>query len=112
MIRTMWAIRHKPTGFMLPNPKGHNGRGGSFVDPQDPNEIHPRLFISQLAAKRALIAWLRGKHEGDYDVEYSDYDGKSYRVCVGYVVVPVPSRKAEDMEVVEIEMRVSGGSSQ
>lgn len=112
MIRTMWAIRHKPTGFMLPNPKGHSGRGGSFVDPQDPKEIHPRLFITQLAAKRALIAWLRGKHEGDYDVEYSDYDGKSYQICVGYVVVPVPSRKAEDMEVVEIEMRVSGGSSQ
>ena len=111
-MRTMWAIRHKPTGFMLPNPKGHSGRGGSFVDPQDPNEIHPRLFISQLAAKRALIAWLRGKHEGAYDFEYSDYDNKSYQVCVGYVVVPVPSRKAEDMEVVEIEMRVSGGSSQ
>ena len=111
-MRSMWAIRHKPTGFMLPNPKGHSGRGGSFVDPQDPNEIHPRLFISQLAAKRALIAWLRGKHEGAYDFEYSDYDNKSYQVCVGYVVVPVPSRKAEDMEVVEIEMRVSGGSSQ
>ena len=27
-MRTMWAIRHKPTGFMLPNPKGHSGRGG------------------------------------------------------------------------------------
>ena len=112
MIRTMWAIRHKPTGFMLPNPKGHSGRGGSFVDPQDPKEIHPRLFITQLAAKRALIAWLRGKHEGAYDFEYSDYDNKSYQVCVGYVVVPVPSRKAKDMEVVEIEMRVSRGSSQ
>ena len=111
-MRTMWAIRHKPTGFMLPNPKGHSGRGGSFVDPQDPKEIHPRLFITQLAAKRALIAWLRGKHEGAYDFEYSDYDNKSYQVCVGYVVVPVPSRKAEDMEVVEIEMRVSRGSSQ
>ena len=111
-MRTMWAIRHKPTGFMLPNPKGHSGRGGSFVDPQDPKEIHPRLFITQLAAKRALIAWLRGKHEGAYDFEYSDYDNKSYQVCVGYVVVPVPSRKAKDMEVVEIEMRVSRGSSQ
>ena len=111
-MRSMWAIRHKPTGFMLPNPKGHSGRGGSFVDPQDPKEIHPRLFTSQLAAKRALIAWLRGKHEGAYDFEYSDYDNKSYQVCVGYVVVPVPSRKAEDMEVVEIEMRVSRGSSQ
>ena len=111
-MRSMWAIRHKPTGFMLPNPKGHSGRGGSFVDPQDPKEIHPRLFITQLAAKRALIAWLRGKHEGAYDFEYSDYDNKSYQVCVGYVVVPVPSRKAEDMEVVEIEMRVSRGSSQ
>ena len=111
-MRTMWAIRHKPTGFMLPNPKGHSGRGGSFVDPQDPKEIHPRLFITQRAAKRALIAWLRGRHEGAYDFEYSDYDNKSYQVCVGYVVVPVPSRKAEDMEVVEIEMRVSRGSSQ
>ena len=104
-MRTMWAIRHKPTGFMLPNPKGHSGRGGSFVDPKDPKEIHPRLFITQLAAKRALIAWLRGKHEGAYDFEYSDYDNKSYQVCVGYVVVPVPSRKAEDMEIVEIVLQ-------
>ena len=106
-MRTMWAIRHKPTGFMLPNPKGHSGRGGSFVDPQDPKEIHPRLFISQLAAKRALIAWLRGKHEGDYDFEYNEWNCKSYRVCVGYVVVPVPSRKAEDMEVIEIKLVTS-----
>ena len=111
-MRTMWAIRHKPTGFMLPNPKGHSGRGGSFVDPQDPKEIHPRLFITQLAAKRALIAWLRGKHKGNYETEYSEWDGEPYSVCIGYVVVAVPSRKAEDMEVVEIELKVKVTSNE
>ena len=104
-MKSMWAIRHKPTNHYLPSPKGHSGRGGSFVDPVDPNVTSPRLFITQLAAKRALIAWLRGKHEGAYDFEYSDYDNKSYQVCVGYVVVPVPSRKAEDMEIVEIVLQ-------
>ena len=101
-MKSMRAIRHKPTNHYLPSPKGHSGRGGSFVDPVDPKETHPRLFMTQLAAKRALIAWLRGKHEGDYDSEYNEWTGESYTVCVGYVVVPVPSRKAEDMEVVEI----------
>ena len=104
-MKSMWAIRHKPTNHYLPSPKGHSGRGGSFVDPVDPKEIHPRLFMTQLAAKRALIAWLRGKHEGDYDREYNEWTGKSYTVCVGYVVVPVPSRKAEDMEIVEIVLQ-------
>ena len=110
-MRTMWAIRHKPTGFMLPNPKGHSGRGGSFVDPQDPKEIHPRLFISQLAAKRALIAWLRGKHEGEWEHDCGDEWGPTYKYCVGYVVIPVPSRKAEDMEVIEIKLVTSDESN-
>ena len=61
--------------------------------------------MTQLAAKRALIAWLRGKHEGEYDSEYNEWTGESYTVCVGYVVVPVPSRKAEDMEIVEIVLQ-------
>lgn len=104
-IRSMWAIRHKPTGFMLPNPKGRSGRGGSFVDPQDPKETHPRLFFTQLAAKRALIAWLRGKHEGNYEMEYDEWSGKGYQICIGYVVVPIPNRKAEEMEVIEIQLR-------
>jgi len=98
-MKSMWAIRHKPTNHYLPSPKGHSGRGGSFVDPVDPKETHPRLFPSERAAKAALTSWLKGKHEGEW--EWDDM----YKYCVGYTVVPVPNRKREDMEIVEIVLQ-------
>ena len=104
-MKSMWAIRHKPSNHYLPSPKGHSGRGGSFVDPVDPDVTLPRLFPTERSAKAALTAWLKGKHEGDYDREYNEWTGKSYTVCVGYVVVPVPNRKRQDMEVVEIVLQ-------
>ena len=98
-MKSMWAIQHVPTGFYLPSPKGHSGRGGSFVEIADPNLVQPRLFISEYAAKRALGAWLRGKHEGitDWD-DHGPY-------TIGYKVIPVKTRKRENMAVVEIVLQ-------
>lgn len=98
-MKSMWAIQHVPTGFYLPKPKGTAGRGGSFVEIADPNVEHPRLFPSEYAAKRALGAWLRGKHEGEHDWD------EGYKYCIGYSIVPVPSRKREEMAIVEIVLQ-------
>ena len=98
-MKSMWAIQHVPTGFYLPNPKGYSGRGGSFVEIADPNLVQPRLFISEYAAKRALGAWLRGKHEGKHDWD------EGYKYTIGYTIVPVPNRKREEMAVVEIVLQ-------
>ena len=103
-MKSMWAIRHKPTNHYLPSPKGHSGRGGSFVDPVDPDVTLPRLFPTERSAKAALTCWLKGKHEGKYDWDDSEWGGM-YKYCIGYIIVPVPNRKREDMEVVEIVLQ-------
>ena len=103
-MKSMWAIRHKPTNNYLPSPKGHSGRGGSFVDPVDPDVTLPRLFPTERSAKAALTCWLKGKHEGEWDWDDSEWGGM-YKYCIGYTIVPVPNRKREDMEVVEIVLQ-------
>lgn len=103
-MKSMWAIRHKPTNHYLPSPKGHSGRGGSFVDPVDPAVTLPRLFPTERSAKAALTSWLKGKHEGKWDWDDSEWGGM-YKYCIGYTIVPVPNRKREDMEVVEIVLQ-------
>lgn len=90
-MKPLYAIRHKPTGHFLPEPKGYAGRGGSFLEPVDCGLDHdnPRLFKSELSAKRALTAWLQGKHE---------------RVFDGIAVIPVESRQKQDMEIVSFRL--------
>lgn len=36
----LYAICHNPTGKYLPQPVGRNNRGGSHVEPEDP-DTHP-----------------------------------------------------------------------
>uniref|UniRef100_UPI0032195AA1 hypothetical protein n=1 Tax=Chryseobacterium sp. TaxID=1871047 RepID=UPI0032195AA1 len=102
-MRDLYAIRHIPTGFYLPEPTGYGGRGGSFSEPVDcsldgPN---PRLFTSMLSAKRALTQWLRGEHHGEFEYE----DG--YKYSTGATVVFKPERIKEDMEVVPFTLKLN-----
>lgn len=105
-MRPLFALRHKITGHYLPEPKGRMGRGGSHTEPVDcsgdlPN---PRLFKSELSAKRALTAWLQGKHYGNYSWESDDTWGNSYRVQDGVSVEPVPERRKDDWEIVSFQL--------
>ena len=68
-MKPLYAIRHKPTGFYLPEPAGRQNRGSSHTEPVDCTDERPRLFISELAARRSLIQWLRGKHQAVMDTE-------------------------------------------
>lgn len=93
-IGTYYAIRHKKTGYYIPaTHKGKGGRGGSHVEPRDPSKAIPRLFPSTASAKAFLGQWLRG----EINVQrWDDYEKVT--------VVPIPSRKKEDLEIIEINL--------
>lgn len=97
--REYYAIKHKPTGFMLPA----GGKGLKGHTHQEPSEIRPpRLFVSFVYAKRALSAYVDGKwydvstgpdHNGEYD-----YTGPEPKKNT--------KRNSEDFEIVNVELMV------
>lgn len=103
-MKPLYAIKHKPTGFYLPEPTGRQGRGSSHTEPTDPKEARPNLFPSELSARRCLIQWLRGKHTAYMNSEYDDMGGHLFYYQDGTEVQPQTHRKAEDMEIVEIQL--------
>lgn len=96
--RVKFAIRHIPSGYYLPEPKGRGGRGGSWVEPVDANYELPRLFNTLRGAKIALTAYCKGKHDGDYEYDYESGTG----CCIGYNIVPNTQRVRADFEIVQI----------
>lgn len=95
-IQISFAIRHKPTGYLIPVAKGYRGRGGSHVEPCDPKIHRPKFFNSRASAKGWVTGWLKGKITvSTYQTYEGDWDEK-------WTVTPVPSRKAEELEIVEI----------
>lgn len=101
-VITFWFVRHKPSGGYLPEPAGRMGRGGSHVEPvvhtEDPATT-PRVFTTKRSATNALSSWLRGKvyHSSGYD----GWDNEYYE---GTDLVPVPSRKKDEMEIISVEL--------
>lgn len=92
----MFTIRHNPTGHYLPNPRGNRGRGGSHVEPVEPNPVQPpRLFHNKAAAKIALSHWLKGALTVSYFGDDEDWH-----------LEPKPHRKREDMEVVPVNLEL------
>lgn len=96
---TLFLIRHNPTGFYLPEPAGRMGRGGSHIEPVNPTAERPRIFPSKLSASRALSQWLRGKHHRKWD-----HDWETGHVEDRVIIEPIPSRKREEMEIVELKV--------
>lgn len=91
-----YAIRHKPTGFYLPLRKTR--RGNTHSNP----EINciPRLFIKRQSASMALSWWLGGRSEiSYYTVGYEEPEDR-----VGIKTVKDESRKAEDMEIIKMDL--------
>lgn len=95
-----YAIRQKSTGFFLPQiPRK---KGYTFTDPEDPTKVIPRFFRRKQDAQCALKYWLAGK----YDAKYTGCEDYTVEL-VGFEVIPVPSRKSEDMEVIEVSIGVA-----
>jgi hypothetical protein len=88
-----WAIRHKPTGFFMPEPKMYHKRGSSFWEPKEQAD-RVRIFYTEKAAKSALGQWLRGEHHPEFEYD----EGHMY--AIGAKVKPVSTRNRDDMEIV------------
>lgn len=95
-IMQLSAIRHKPTGYFLPEIYGVRS-GYTNTVPQ--KHGIPRLFVEASAAKRALTWWLKGVtsvyRSRDWDGDYDET----------WELTEVPERKAEDMEVVTVLLK-------
>lgn len=104
-----WAIRRKSDGYYIPQPAGRNGRGGSHVEPIDPETSweNVRLFHTEPAAKIALNAWLKGQWVASRGTSYDWYSGDP-EYYEETSIHPVPTRDAEDMEVVPVEVHLPG----
>lgn len=105
-MKTLYAIRHVPTGFFLPAAKGKGGNGGSFVEPVDPEKESPRFFPKERNAKQALAAWLKGHHVPKWGSDWGDGDGwgSSSRYVEDIKVKPVQGRNPDHMEVVAFNL--------
>ena len=87
----MWAIRHIPTGKLLPaNPKGY-GHTQMHIEGNKATGLMPRLFDSERTAKYCLLKWLQGVHRNEWEDGIQLYNPKTPRI-------------PEDMEVIEIEL--------
>lgn len=93
--RYFLAIRHRPSGGLLPNVRGY---GFTKVDPSTTEP--PRLFVKPAAAKQALNYWLQGEYSETVDND-SDWGESITLTCR-----PRHDRKPADMEIVEVEIIV------
>lgn len=97
---SLYAIRHKPTGRLLPIKPYGSHKGGTHVTLEDKRA--PRLFPTTVAAQNALRHWLRGRLTVTYlppcGPDWAD-DG-DYRL----EVEPVADRVADDMEIIEVDV--------
>lgn len=100
-----YAIKHLSSGLYLPCGLGRGGRGFTWVEPEDGRTEPPRLFSKRASAMRALSWWLKGttkvslKRSANMWGEDEIEDWNTTRV---------PSRRAEDMEVVCLQLQEVG----
>lgn len=83
----VYAIREKATGKYIPNLRAGT-KGGTHLEFEETRK--PRLFPSEGSARSFIGNWLQGKMS-------NNHDGKRE-------ITPVPSRKRENIEIVEFEM--------
>lgn len=95
VITEAFAIRHKKTGFFIPQINPGHRRGGSLVEPEDPRKKQPRIFQNLPSAKSYLVQWCRGKHICHRSGEYDSYDEE-------IEIIPQPNRNKDDMEIIPV----------
>jgi hypothetical protein len=92
----LFFIRQKSTGLYIQQAYGPKGKGGSWLEPGPEDNARP--FMSLRATRGFMSNWLKGTVEGDR------YEGD-------YKVTPVPTRRAEDFEIIEKEINLDASSS-
>lgn len=78
----------------MPDKRGR--AGGTYVDPDNPGGMPPRLFRNRTAAKNALAWWAEGRAVISRDYEYGTTE------IIG--MTPVESRNAADWEIVPVQL--------
>lgn len=89
----LYVIRQKSTGWFLPYPRGRNGRGGSWVEPEPCHNKRVRALCKR-GANTCLARWLEGRWVQPYHDDES-WPNKVY------------GRDKADMEIVPVEMMES-----
>lgn len=93
-----FAIRQTSTGFFLPGYGSRNGRRGYTHDePVSTDTAPPRLFMKKHLAESALKWWLDGRWREDVTTSGAPWDQEP---DVEMAVTKVPTRSADDMEIV------------
>ena len=98
-IGTFWIIRNKTTGDWLPELVKPLRGGYTHTEPCKNHT--PRLFTTERGAKNALWWWLRGEvtvrmTQGDpFNGNEPDEDWHNEKK---------PGRKAEDMEIIKVDL--------
>lgn len=101
----LWAIRHKPSGRLMPVVRGRGSTALNFhIDGFEMDfarhkiRKEPRLFINRIGAQRALSAWLKG--EWVQETSRSGMYGDEVDVYTVPPDKPPADRRAEEMELV------------
>lgn len=100
----LYFVKHIPSGHFIPRPEGKNGRGGSFLEPHS-DKNRARIFYTERSAKIFISAWVKGKYVCDryYSPGHPGNDWEdSYDEHT--TIVPVASRKREDMSIIMREI--------
>jgi len=100
----LFGIRHKSSKLLMPLKR--HGKGHTHIEVEDfklYNKQPPRLFRTEIGARRALAAWLKGpwvNHEikgGLFEDKYEQYAEPPDK--------PPENRSAREMEVVKIQLK-------
>ena len=104
-----FAIRHKATGALMPAQMFARSSGSTWWEPtlpyrHRPENPAPRLFATEMSARRAAIAWEAGAWGARYEkVGCDPFDPEEY-IGVGPKPAAAPRAKG-DLEIIEFVLR-------
>lgn len=108
-IEHVYAIKRGKE--FLPKPNSSRMRGGSYVEPVNPQYVWPRVFPELRHAKIYLSIWLKGQIPCEKDWDGDEYS--SYYWTYPGKPIPVPTRNREDMEITMLRLHEHrGGDTQ
>lgn len=101
-MSTYYVIRHKPTGTLLPA----RMLATHFEFDRPAGALEPRLFKSERAAKNCATCWAQGAWARDTRTESGGWEYPSYTYLAEPCPQPVPGRRREDLEVVQVHLEL------
>ena len=99
-MTTLYALRHKATGFHMPQMKGV-----SWWEPtlDDHRKLKPRLFWTKRSVQNSRSAWARGPW-GRENVQSLDWEGVPDGWDETVPMSPMVPRHLDDLEIIELTL--------